>query len=344
MAQRDPPTPEAPLGVLSLFCGGGGLDLGFRTAGFETVLAIDSSSASVNTMNRNFGAETAIKADIRDIVPHVIEQELGSRGRAIPVGVIGGPPCQGFSNGNVTTHVGDVRNRLPIIYAHLVAALHDWSPLDFFVFENVTGLLRRRHANRYAGMLAVFRDAGFALLEREMDAADFGVPQVRKRIFVIGFRDAAAAARFVWPQAIVGKRVTVRETISDLPAATLFRRGMMASDVGFHENHWTMMPKSKRFADGQFNRWRSFRKLEWDTPSPTVAYGNREIHVHPDGQRRLSVYEAMLLQSFPRDYALCGNLSEQVTQVSNAVPPLLAGAIAAAIRVALTGSEKRAAA
>jgi DNA (cytosine-5)-methyltransferase 1 len=101
-----------------------------------------------------------------------------------------------------------------------------------------------------------------------------------------------------------------------------------------------MTPKSKSFSTpGALvpgtARGRSFRTLHWDQPSPTVAYGNREVHVHPDSRRRLSVYEAMLLQGFPPTYELLGSLSDQVTQVSEAVPPPLGHAIAESVKQAL---------
>jgi DNA (cytosine-5)-methyltransferase 1 len=93
-----------------------------------------------------------------------------------------------------------------------------------------------------------------------------------------------------------------------------------------------MVPKSPKFTSNKPSTGRSFKRLDWDTVSPTVAYGHREIHVHPDGGRRLSVYEAMLLQGFPHDYQLIGSLSSQITQISNAVPPPVAEAIATSIK------------
>jgi DNA (cytosine-5)-methyltransferase 1 len=84
---------------------------------------------------------------------------------------------------------------------------------------------------------------------------------------------------------------------------------------------------------------RSFKKLSWGEPSPTIAFGNREIHVHPDGHRRISIYEAMLLQGFPDDFVIEGNLSQQVKQVSNAVPPPLARSVASAVRRTLLASS-----
>lgn len=104
-----------------------------------------------------------------------------------------------------------------------------------------------------------------------------------------------------------------------------------------------MRPVSKRFHQpgGADRAGRSFRRLEWDKPSPTVAYGHREIHVHPEGRRRLSIYEAMLLQGFPEEFVLEGTLSSQVEQVSNAVPPPLAQSLATAIKSAMRQADHK---
>ena len=124
----------------------------------------------------------------------------------------------------------------------------------------------------------------------------------------------------------------MRDAIAGLPEPVFFARGMTAKDIPFHPNHWTMMPRSPKLTTQVPTDGRSFRRLLWDEESPTVAYGNREIHVHPDGGRRLSVHEAMLLQGFPPQYRLWGNFSQQITQVSNAVPPPVAKALARGIQ------------
>lgn len=319
--------------ILSFFSGAGGLDLGFRRAGFNTLLALDKDPAAIESLNANLDGKPGIVADLFDIGVSHIEKAIGSRHlKERPRGIIGGPPCQGFSNGNVVLTPRDPRNRLPAVYAKLLGDLNRKFDLDFFVFENVTGLLRRRHRDRLGKLRAAFRAAGFRIFESEVNAQDFGLPQVRKRLFLVGLN----AKR--WPDTTftfpVGKSApkTVADAIRGLPPPVFFRHDLGPEDVPFHHNHWTMQPKSPRFTSGNFNRWRSFRRLEWDAPSPTVAYGNREIHVHPDGTRRLSVLEAMLLQGFPQSYVLHGNLSQQVTQVSNAVPPPVAHALAISLR------------
>jgi endonuclease III len=119
--------------------------------------------------------------------------------------------------------------------------------------------------------------------------------------------------------------------LAGLPKPTSFRRDLAPEDIEFHPNHWAMNPRSAKFQNGIHGDGRSFRRLKWDRPSFTVAYGNREVHVHPNGKRRLSVFEAMRLQGFPEFYVLCGTLSEQITQVSDALPPPLAAALAESI-------------
>jgi len=226
----------------------------------------------------------------------------------------------------------------------ILRSLNDLYDLDFFVFENVEGITYEKHRRDFALFKTLFEDAGFKIFEGLLDAKDFGVPQKRPRMFVVGWnREKYGSWDFVFPGATQTQELTVANAISGLAEPVFYRRDLAAADFTVHPNHWTMQPKSKRFWDGSLfeghTRGRSFRVLEWNKPSWTVAYGNREIHIHPSGTRRLSIYEAMLLQGFPSDYELLGNLSEQVHQVSDAVPPPLASALARSIRLFLEGDE-----
>ncbi|MBK9622570.1 MAG: DNA cytosine methyltransferase [Candidatus Obscuribacter sp.] len=130
---------------------------------------------------------------------------------------------------------------------------------------------------------------------------------------------------------------TVGESIRGLPPPKFFEAKLQKEDIPHHPNHWTMKPRSKKFQNPNTLHagTRSFKRLSWTEPSPTIAFGNREIHVHPSGKRRISIYEALLLQGFPKSFVLEGNLSQQVEQISNAVPPPL-GKRGAAIRLALS--------
>lgn len=329
-----------PLPLVSLFCGAGGLDHGFHQAGFSTILAYDSSVAAVNTYNLNHPGSVARCADLSKMTPKKLIAAMESSVlKAKPVGVIGGPPCQGFSCGNAFANPDDERNALPFKFARLLKALNERYSIDFFVFENVMGLMAHKHLPRFKRIRSAFQRAGFTLYQQTLNARDFGVAQVRHRLFLVGLNTKIYnGSTFEFPNG-TPERPTVRDIISGLPSPTFFLRGMTAPANAHHPNHWTMMPKSPKFQTGQYSLGRSFKRLAWDAPSPTVAYGNREVHIHPDGGRRLSVYEAMLLQGFPSRYRLSGHLSDQITQVSNAVPPPLARALAEHIKELVYGQR-----
>jgi DNA (cytosine-5)-methyltransferase 1 len=305
------------------------MDNGFRRERFRVILACDNFDPAVRSYNFNAKRRTARVVDLNTTTPDMIIKFIENRSSPVrPEGVLGGPPCQGFSRGNAQADPQDPRNLLPFRYAEILASLNRRYALKFFVFENVLGLTNPRHVARYRAICRAFQNAGFNLFQGELDAQDFGVAQLRRRLFVVGLnRELFPHTEFQFPSGS-RDRVTVREVIAGLPPPTFFKQDLTPSEIAFHPNHWTMQPKSEKLRGASPTDGRSFRRLSWDEVSPTVAYGNREIHVHPDGGRRLSVFEAMLLQGFPRSYRLSGNFSQQITQVSNAVPPPLAQALA----------------
>ena len=333
--------------IVSLFSGAGGLDLGFRNAEFPLAFAVDLSPAAIRTHRRNFIGTVSVAADLERMGPDGVLarlKDLLAPGESI--GVIGGPPCQGFSRANTGSATNDPRNQLPLLYLRIVEALQAEYRVEFVLFENVVGIRDTKHAVTFRGITSKFNEIGLTPVVGEYSALDFGVAQTRNRVIISGFRDEAVARGFE-PIKVAAKGLTVRSVIGDLPEPAFFARDLEKSAIPHHENHWTMRPVSKRFSapGGAQRAGRSFRRLEWDKPSPTVAYGHREIHVHPDGRRRLSIFEAMRLQGFPTDFVLEGTLSSQVEQVSNAVPPPLAEALATAIKVAMrkTGHHSAAA-
>lgn len=325
------------LPVVSLFSGAGGMDLGFRRQGFLPILAIDIDQAAVDSYNWNDKRGIARQGDLSkltdaEIIALIQQTAPGTR----PRGVIGGPPCQSFSVSNVHRKHNDPRSELPLRYAQILKALNREFKLDFFVFENVIGLKSDKHKQDLSNILRAFEEAGFKIFELALNASKFGVPQNRRRFFIVGIN------KQLYPDALFDllhddteHPVTVRDALEKLPEPAFFKRGIKRKEIPYHPNHWTMNPKSPKFTNGSSKSGRSFRKLRWDQPSWTVAYGHREIHVHPSGARRISVFEAMLLQGLPRGYELRGNLTQQVEQVSNAVPPPLASAIAKAIQVTI---------
>jgi DNA (cytosine-5)-methyltransferase 1 len=332
-------TVAAEVPVISLFCGAGGLDSGFGSAGFRTIFAADSMRAAVASFNHNIGSEVATVLDLLHTtssdIAKAVRERMMSFGVA-PRGLLGGPPCQGVSNANNQSGPRDPRNRLFARYSNIVLDLNEEFGLDFFVFENVPGLKVAKNKPLYDALIEQLSKA-YNLHETILDASKFGVPQRRRRLIIVGISKRLASANFQFPKISENVEVpTVASAIGGLPAPIFFMRGTDPRVSPTHINHWTMMPKSRKFSDLNGSKdGRSFIRLAWDAPSRTVAYGNREIHVHPDGTRRLSIYEALRLQGFPKSFELLGNLSEQVTQVSNAVPPPVALAIARAIAEAL---------
>lgn len=327
--------------LISLFCGPGGFDAGFRQAGFTSLLAIDAEPAACLTFERNYPESSVYQADLSALKRGFITDRLLELGNASdPIGVIGGPPCQAFSQGNGNKSPEDPRAQLPKHYAAILKDLNAKLGLDFFVFENVLGIKQKQHEVVLETFRRLFRGAGFNIFEGELNAVDFGVPQIRKRLFIVGLnRDKFPHLEFTFPKPLKAGRVTVRDKLFSLPDPRFFERGLKPNQIPFHENHWCMTPRSPRFSNGSLAEGqitgRPFRVLSWDRPSWTVAYGHREVHVHPGAKRRLSVYEAMLLQGFPVDYVLEGTLSDQIRMVSDAVSPPVAKALAGAIRKTL---------
>ncbi len=324
--------------IISLFSGAGGLDWGFRKRGFRIALAIDISTAAVRTHQKNFPRSRAIAADLRKLGPGgVLRHALRVIPRGSAIGVIGGPPCQGFSQANTRRTKSDPRNELPSLYLKIVRRLQRHYTVEFVVFENVLGIRERNNAAIYRSLLEGLEARGLAVTEKELCALDFGVAQNRRRIVLSALRKDCGYST-VRPRRC-RKHLNVRNMIGKLAPPAFFRRDLRPEDIPVHPNHWTMQPKSPRFRKPhQINiEGRSFKRLSWSDASPTIAFGNREIHIHPSGKRRISIYEAMLLQGFPDDFVLQGNLSEQVQQVSNAVPPPLAKSVAAAIDRAMLG-------
>lgn len=319
--------------VISLFCGAGGLDLGFTNAGFDVCYAADYDAAAIKTYNRNHPGNLGQVVDLLETtVEQLCHSIIETYGEKLEIsGVIGGPPCQGFSRGNVGRHAEDPRNQLALKYASIVNSFYHQFGLKFFVFENVPEIRAQKNKSFLEGLRKEL-SINFDIYERELNASDFQVAQARKRLFIVGVHKNAELKSFEFPAPSRLKEKNVIDVINNLPDPVYLSNGLVAESIPYHQNHWTSRPRSKRFQTGEMpTGGRSFIKLDWNKPSRTVAYGNREIHVHPNGRRRLSIYEALQLQGFPFEYVLEGNMSQQVKQVSNAVPPPLAERIADSI-------------
>jgi len=330
--------------LLSLFAGCGGLDLGFEQAGYSIGLAYDRNRDAIASWNLNRqGQPRGYVFDLAAIRLRDIDRHFG--GKFVPLGVIGGPPCQGFSRANQARHRGDARNVLLRRLFTLALRFHRHrAPLDFILVENVPELGTAQNRPLLETEKLTLAHHGFAVQELVLDASTYGVPQTRKRLFILAFsEDIGASWEHDPPVPTEGGNRTVADAIQGLPEPTHYRRGIGCAEIPHHANHWCMNPRSRRFFDGSLVAGqvsgRSFKTLRWDAPSVTVAYGHREVHVHPTGKRRLSVFEGMRLQGFPDSYVLEGSLSSQIDQVSEAVPPPLAEAVAKWIKGGLATSS-----
>ena len=322
--------------VLSLFSGAGGLDLGFKHGGFRPALAVEIDPAAVDTHRWDQPDTHVALLDIAQSNPgKLVDLWISINGDEAPAGIIGGPPCQAFSISNVHQRRRDPRRKLLVNYAKVIEAFTSRLGLDFFVFENVVGLTQGRHRWRYLQFKRLCKKAAFSVREKVVNAGRFGIPQNRNRIIVIGINSKRYPGVVLDPPEGDKQPTHAKVALEGLPEPAFCRRNLDVAEIPHHPNHVAMVPKSKKFTNGMLepgdHRGRSFRVLNWDRPSYTVAYGHREVHVHPNMHRRLSIYEAMRLQGFPHSYELKGTFSQQVQLVSDALPPPLGEGVAATI-------------
>lgn len=297
--------------VVSLFSGAGGLDLGFIKAGHDIIWANDLYEDAVETYRRNIGdhivCEDISKVSTSDIPDCDI--------------VIGGFPCQGFSVANTKRNEQDERN---VLYKQLIRVIADKKP-KFFLAENVKGILSLGKGKVFQMILNDFESLGYKVKYRVLNAADYGVPQTRMRVIIIGVRndidfDYQYPAATHNPDGSDGKEkwVSVSDALALIPDPD-------------SENNLPNHDYSKYKLE--FNGYIGHRKLDPDQPAPTVTArgdnrGGVVILPHPNATRRMSCRETAIIQSFPLDYGFVGNRSSVYRQIGNAVPVMLGYAVA----------------
>lgn len=295
------------------------MDLGFIQAGHEIVWANDCYSDAVATYRQNLG-DHIVEADIETLSPAV--------GADI---VIGGFPCQGFSIANRKRHVEDRRNRLYLEFLRIVREL---KPL-YFVAENVKGILSLGSGRVIQMILGDFRDIGYDVGHCLLNAADYGVPQRRERVFIVGALSGEAAPRhfpprpthanpMVAPVAGLKPWVSVGAALESLP----------------EPGTGSGIPNHARFSRYKlrFNGHLGHRRIDPSLPAPTITARGDErggvvvIH-HPSNERRVTPREAALIQGFPLGFEFIGGNTSAYRQIANAVPPPLARAVAGCLPV-----------
>ncbi|MDT2768035.1 DNA cytosine methyltransferase [Globicatella sulfidifaciens] len=340
--------------IIDLFSGAGGLSLGFNQAGFESVLAIDKWEDAINTYNLNHTNQVGTTIDIHD---YTNEQLLELKNNSIQ-GIIGGPPCQGFSMVG-TRLTNDPRNSLYMEYVRFVNIIKP----DFFVLENVSGLLSLNKGKYKESIINEFSEIGYNVQFSLLTASDYGVPQSRKRVFFIGVnKEKFGELFFDFSKLKKVDVVTSKDAISDLPSPTqskekikynskpnndfqaLMRKesdGVFNHEITNHTKQTidiiSMVPDGGSIKDlpEEYYKVRNynnaFRRMDSNLPSNTIDCGHRN-YFHYKENRVPTVRESARIQSFPDNFIFSGAKTSQYTQVGNAVPPLLANVIAKEIK------------
>lgn len=323
--------------LVSLFSGAGGLDLGFKKAGFEVVWANDVDKTVWKTFEYNF-PET--KLDKRSII------EVSSEDIPDCDGIIGGPPCQSWSEAGAMRGINDPRGMLFYEYIRIIK---EKKPL-FFLAENVSGILLPRHREAFAEIIRQFESIGYEITYSLLNANDFDVPQDRKRVIIVGVRNSVGL-RFQFPQ-ISLTRPVLRDAIYDLwqekPAVPAVG-GTRANPIDR-----LSVPNHEYLVGGFSTIYMSRNRVRsWDEPSFTIQAGARHAPIHPQAPkmkfveqnkrifipgmehlyRRLSVRECARIQTFPDSFIfLYENVSDGYKMVGNAVPVQFAYHIATKIK------------
>lgn len=255
---------------IDLFCGAGGLSYGFEQAGFHVKLGVDVDATALNTFQHNHRSAEVIQEDVFRLNGDRLKMLAG--GGSV-LGLLGGPPCQGFSVAG-KNDPNDARNKLPYEYARILKELQP----TFFLMENVKGLLSKKQRPHFESIMKLFEGAGFHLYWKLLNAWDYGVAQTRQRIFIVGFRDDLHID-FHWPEQDSSKPV-LRDVIGDLPDPTL-----VEEDV---PNHGLPNPRPKSMERRMKNNGKGAsiydcKVLDWNQPSKTItAHLSKDVDLaHP---------------------------------------------------------------
>lgn len=336
--------------IIDLFCGIGGLSLGFEQAGFDVIAAIDMWEDAIKTFNHNRKDKVAKTMLVEDFnsneLPRLIKEEK-------IVGIIGGPPCQGFSTVG-QRNIDDPRNKM---YLEFYNAVQLANP-DFFVIENVKGMLTLNKGAFVQDLLYRFgeKGLGYDISYKLLNAADYGIPQNRYRVFYVGIKHG----HFDFPKPLSYK-LSAKDGISDLLGSDSNHYGStpqneyqrelrgtqkqpLNQDYTSHSEQTvgiiSQIPDGGNIKDLPKEYWmvrkynKAFERMSSTRPSNTIDTGHRN-YFHYAEPRIPTVRESARIQSFPDSFEILGTRGSQYKQVGNAVPPMLAKVIAEEIKKVL---------
>ena len=316
--------------IISLFSGAGGLDKGFERAGFDIIWANEYDSTIWETFEYNF---PNTKLDRRSI-KNVPEDEIPEC-----IGIVGGPPCQSWSEAGSLRGINDARGQL---FYEFIRVLRAKKPL-FFLAENVEGMLAKRHEEALSNIKKMFKDSGYNLSFRLINANNYNVPQDRKRVFFVGYRSDLNIT-FEFPEMEKYKPV-LKDAIWDLKDSAL-----PAKEKNYTNGKNCIVPNHEYMIGGFSTIYMSRNRVRnGDEPSFTIQAGGRHAPIHPQAPkmtfieqnkrefvkgkehlyRRLSLRECARIQTFPDDFIFkYDNLTNGYKMVGNAVPVNLSYALA----------------
>lgn len=352
--------------VLDLFSGAGGLSRGFLDAGFDVVLGVDFDKTALKTFEKNHAGSKSMQLDLfnHDNI-NKIEEYLNKNDIKIDV-LVGGPPCQGFSLAG-PRNIKDKRNTL---YTAMVEVASRLKP-QAVILENVPGLLLLNDGKAAKRIISDFKDIGYRMVPKILYAPDYGVPQIRKRVFFVGLLNSKEDFQFPEPIVQPNHYVTCEEAIGDLPALD----GIVGDEIQSYatapmseyqkimrensksvQNHIgtihdpktlkfiAMVPEGKNYRalpdeyKGIYKYHEALTRYHSKKPSNTINTGHRS-HFHYKWNRIPTVRESARLQSFPDDFIFYGNKSQQYKQVGNAVPPILGCCVAKQLKIYFDSKE-----
>ena len=337
--------------AISLFSGAMGLDLGLEQAGIEVVLAQDTDPRCCETVRIN--GRRVLEGDIQDFDPEDILKEAGMK-REEPFLVCGGPPCQPFSTAGRQMGIADPRGSLFREFSRMVEGIRP----RFFVMENVAGLANRKAWTEEGtvgqtvldAVLAEFGRIGYRTVHGILNAVDYGVPQFRERLIVIGSRDGEDVflpkpTHFQMHQNPAYRWRTLRDAIGgleDVPSgcARLSESRLAVMMLVPEGGNWRDLPLNvqkdamKGTLDSGGGRTGCFRRLSYSEPCPTLTTSPGQkttMLFHPSRDRVLSVEEYARIQEFPQGWLIAGKTAERYRQLGNAVPVGLGRAVGQAL-------------
>lgn len=328
---------------ISLFTGAGGLDIGFKEAGFTGLLASDIMPQAKDSFTLNFPSEPYLLEDIRKLSIAEIKSYIGDK--KIDV-IIGGPPCQGFSNmGNKNS--ADPRNMLFESYVKIVDAIRP----KCFIFENVKGLYTMFEGRYFEQVVNAFMSIGYNLHYSLLDTSNYGVPQKRERIFIVG---TTSEQQFLFPEQSSTSYENIKafknvgEAINDLmDKGEEFPNHIALNHSDIVVRRYELIPEGGKLPKPEDlpedirrkNFGNTYNRLHRQEVSSTIVPGNNALPVHPVLNRSLTPREGARIQTFPDAYIFSGDRRSQCIQVGNAVPPLMAAKLADCVRRFIEGES-----